>query len=184
MHWLDITILVVLALAALLGARSGFLGQLVRLVAVALGLYAAARLNDSASAWLEEHTPSEQLPWLPHVAAFVGVFVAVLLVGLGLAALLENGVKAAKLQGINYIFGAAFGCVKAGAVVGLLALALATYLPSASQEVLDDSSLAPFLSRGVQRGFDVFPQSLKDNVLAQLHALEDFGRSELPLAGE
>ena len=39
MHWLDVTILVVLAIGALFGARSGLLWQVARLVTFGVSLY-------------------------------------------------------------------------------------------------------------------------------------------------
>ena len=64
MYWLDSTILALLAIGALVGAWTGFLWQVARILSLALSLYAAILANDDAGlgdrlrAWREAQTGS------------------------------------------------------------------------------------------------------------------------------
>jgi membrane protein required for colicin V production len=178
MYWLDIAILGVLLLAAVFGAQSGLLGQVARLLALALALYGSVQLNGAVTGWLEPSFPPEAAAWLPQLIAYAVVFLAIYVSLLALTMLLEHGVKVAQMQGVNRSLGAVLGVVKAGLIVGLVVLGLTTYLPSVCGETIEKSSLAVFLRQSVQRTFDAVPQPYRDNILAQLRQLEELGAGE------
>jgi uncharacterized membrane protein required for colicin V production len=175
MYWLDIAILAVVILATLLGVRTGFVGQVARLLALGVALFGAVRLNAWATPLLERSVFQEAVfadapAWLPRATAYAAVFLAIYVVLLSITLLLERGVRAAQVQWLNRTLGAGLGALKAGLILGILFLAAAAYAPDLSQEPLDKSSLAPHLSGGVKRLFEAVPEEYRESLLAQLRA--------------
>ena len=78
MNWVDILVLVVLALAGLWGFRAGLLRMLLPLVAVAVGLFLASRFAGPVGRLFSPlaHGQNAQT-----IAAFITIFVLVLLAG-------------------------------------------------------------------------------------------------------
>ena len=171
MNWLDIAIMTILALAALLGARTGLVGQIARLAALVTGVYGAIRLNDRVSPLLAEAMP-EAPDWLAQTLAYAFVFLVIYALLLTITLLLERGVKVASMQGLNRFLGSALGAIKAGLILGLVFLALAAYLPDICGQTLQRSVLAHYLSGGAQRLVDAIPEEYKDGLRAQLRQLE------------
>jgi membrane protein required for colicin V production len=170
MYWLDTAILAVLAVAALLGARAGFVRQVARLVGLGVALYGAVRLHDRVAPWLEESVLAEAPAWVVRVASYAAVFVAIYAGLLLLALWLDRGFRAAQARWLDRVLGAAFGAFKAGVVLGIAFLALATFAPEASRDFADRSSLAPHLGEGVRRLYETIPQVYRDRFQAQLRA--------------
>ena len=52
MHWLDITLLIVLGIGAAMGFCSGLLWQIARVVSLAVSLYVAVVVNADAADWI------------------------------------------------------------------------------------------------------------------------------------
>jgi uncharacterized membrane protein required for colicin V production len=175
MYWLDIAIVAVLVLAALLGARTGFVGQVARLLALGVALFGAVRLNAWATPLLRESLFQDALfadapVWLPRATAYAAVFLAIYLVLLSITLLLEHALRAAQVQWLNGALGAGLGTLKAALILGVLALAAAAYAPDLSQPALEKSTLAPQLSGGVRRLFDAVPEEYRESLLAQVRA--------------
>jgi membrane protein required for colicin V production len=171
MYWLDIAILAVLTLAALLGARTGFVGQMARLVALAAGLYGAFRLHDRVVPLLEQSLLTEGPAWLVHAAAYAVVFLAIYAVLLTLTLFLDRGVRAAQSRWLDRSLGAILGAVKAGLVLGLLLIVLTAFAPDLGQEVTEQSSLAPRLGAGTQALFQVIPVEYRESWQAQIRSV-------------
>jgi membrane protein required for colicin V production len=171
MNWLDTAILAVLALAGLLGARTGLVGQVARLAALVAGLYGAIRFNDRVTPLLAEAVVDAP-PWLAQALAYAVVFLAIYAVLLTVTILLERGVKVARMQWMNRILGSALGAAKAGLLLGLLFLALHTYLPEFYPDTLKGSTLVPYLSASARKVVDAIPEEYRDNLRAQLRQLE------------
>jgi membrane protein required for colicin V production len=171
MYWLDIAILAVLALAALLGARTGFVGQLVRLVSLAVGLYGTIRLHDRVTPLLEQSVLAEEPAWLIHGAAYAVVFLTIYAVLLTLTLFLDRGVRAAQTRWLDRILGAILGAVKAGLILGLLLVALTTLAPEISQEVTERSSLAPRLGVGAQTLLRIIPEEYRNSLQAEIKSM-------------
>jgi membrane protein required for colicin V production len=170
MYWLDTAILAVLVLTAVLGARTGFVGQVTRLLALGLALYASVRLHDRVAPLLEQSVLAEAPAWVVRAAAYATAFLAIYAVLLTLALVLDRGVRAAEARWLDRVLGAALGAAKAGLVLGLVFLALAALAPDVSQEVAEKSSFAPRLSAGVQGLFEAIPAQYREGLQAQLRA--------------
>jgi membrane protein required for colicin V production len=150
MYWLDTTILAFLLLGAIFGALSGLLLQLARLVGFAIALYTAIRVNDGAADFLQRNFVQEAEPWVARTLAYIGVFLLVYLTIFVLTLILERGMRAARLQAINRVLGAALGALKAGLILGAIFLGVVNYPHPATRDMMRKSILAPALARGTE----------------------------------
>src|SRR5262245_39811377 len=100
MNWLDITLLVVLGLGAILGARTGLLWQIVRIFSLLTALYGCVYYHGHASQLLGEHL-SGTSPFLVNLLAYAFIFAVVYLVVFLIAYILENGLKLARLKPLD-----------------------------------------------------------------------------------
>src|SRR5262245_23094209 len=120
MNAVDILVGVVIVLAALRGFFRGLLREVFGLLAIGVGIVAAAQWGAAASAALESTLPQPVL--VRDALGFVGVFlianVATNLVGLAL----DRLVSALLLGGVNRAAGALFGAAKATVVAAIALL--------------------------------------------------------------
>jgi membrane protein required for colicin V production len=176
MYWLDTTILVVLGLAALLGAISGLLWQLLRLVGFGVAVYAAVFGNDWASNVLRQTLLRDADPIAVRAVAYGVVFVGVYLALFLLTFLLERALKAAKLKALDRLLGALLGAAKAGLILGAIFLGLANVPHPQAREMLNRSLLAPVLADGVNLVLLAIPQEYKSQLQDGLRGLRDASR--------
>lgn len=105
MNWLDILLLLILALAAWKGFRRGFLIELASLLGLVLGIWAGVHFSDRVTAALDLE--------VKHAAvAFLITFVLVLLLVLLLGHLLTKLIDIAQLSLPNKVAGIAFGVLR------------------------------------------------------------------------
>jgi membrane protein required for colicin V production len=163
MYWLDLVLLLVLGLGALLGARSGLLWQVARVVAFAAAIYACLRYHTVAAGWLLQNisglTPS--LLWL---LAYGITFLAVYLICFLVFYALEKALRAAHLKLMDRVLGAVVGVVKAGLLAGAILLGLALYATPESDSTLAPSKVASVLLRGMRVVIVAVPQDYKDRL--------------------
>lgn len=127
-NWIDVVVLFILVLMTALGAWSGMIRSLFRLLAWAGGLAGSWFLGDTVALWLQTNIAA-----LPHFAArfagsvlaFVLPFVVLILIG----SLLHRAVKKSPLGGANRAGGAALGLLK-GLILSLLCLFLLGLVPA------------------------------------------------------
>jgi membrane protein required for colicin V production len=175
MHWLDITLLIVLGIGALLGARSGLLWQVARIVTFAVAIYVCLYYHDYAASliapYLTEGTPATVSTVAGYVVSFLGVY----LVLYGITLILEKMLKAAKLKTMDRLLGAGFGLLKAGLLAGAVLMGMAVFAAPQTDEMLADSRLAPVFLQ-VMRGVIVaVPRDYKDQFTAALDRIKQVG---------
>ena len=88
---------------------------------------------------------------------FLGVYSVIFLAAL----LVERGVRAARLQGLNRSLGALLALGKMGLLLGAIAYALQKLPVEAAREPLEESAIAPLLARGVELGLRLVPEEQK-----------------------
>jgi uncharacterized membrane protein required for colicin V production len=180
MHWVDNTIVAVLAVAAVLGAYSGALMQLCRLLGLAVAIYAAAALNSGVTAWLVEAAGGKADERSCMFGAYGAVFIGVYLAAFLLTLLLERCVKVAQLQYLNRGLGAAFAVVKMGSVIGAVCYGLQQMPQPAIHEALDDSAMAPMLVKSVEQAVLAVPEEYKTELVNRWNQV----REALPRNGK
>jgi membrane protein required for colicin V production len=147
MGWLDIVLLVVIAIATLLGLRIGIIKAVLSLAGVIIGVILAGRF----------YVPlSEQLTFIPHaggakIVAFAIILVVVMIIAGVAASLLKWAASVVMLGWVNHLGGALFGLVLGATLCGAL---LATWVHFLGiGETIADSALARVL-------LDYFPMVL------------------------
>jgi membrane protein required for colicin V production len=139
MHWLDIVILVVIAISAFMGLRIGLIKAVLSLVGVIVGVILAGLF----------YVPlSEQLSFIPHagaakIVAFIIILVAVMVIASILASLLKWAVSIVMLGWVNRAGGAIFGLVLGAIFCGALLATCAKFL--GIEAIISDSRLAAVL---------------------------------------
>ncbi len=139
MNWLDIVILVVVAIATFLGLRIGIIKAVLSLAGLIVGIILAGLY----------YVPlSERLPFIPQadvakVVAFAIILIGVMVIVSVLAKLLKWAASAVMLGWVNRLGGAAFGLVLGALLCGALLATWARFWGVA--EIISDSSLAVIL---------------------------------------
>jgi membrane protein required for colicin V production len=146
MNWLDIVILVILAIAAFTGLKAGIIKVLFTIVGIIVGVILAGRFSDDFAGVLTFIDPD----WAK-IAAFAIILVAVLVISGILAALLSKLISLVLLGWVNRLAGAILGIV-VGAIFCSAILAIwVKYLGIG--DAVSGSALARFL-------LDTFPIAL------------------------
>jgi membrane protein required for colicin V production len=160
--WLDIVILIVMALSVLSAVRKGFSREVIGLAASVFGLILGLWFYGSASVYFEPYVSS------PEIAKFLGfgaVFLAVLSAGALLGWVVSRFLKKTGLSWVDRSLGAAFGIVR-----GLLfSLALVTimvaFAPGSSAasppSAVVQSRLAPYVMEASHVLTAIAPHDLK-----------------------
>ena len=105
MNWLDIVVIVVLAISTFLGLRTGIIKAVLSLAGLIVGVILAGRF----------YVPlSEQLPFIPQadvakVVAFAIILIGVMVIAVVLARLLKWAASVIMLNWVNHLGGAIFG---------------------------------------------------------------------------
>lgn len=174
MHWLDVTLLVVLAVGALFGARSGLLWQVARLVTFALALYVCVYFHDPATAVIATYLTGTASV-VPSLLAYAVLFLAVYFVLYGFTLLLQRALKASRLKALDRVLGAGFGSLKAALLSGAVLMGVALCAFPQTDTALADSAVAPLLLQGMQALAVAVPQNYKNQVNEALQRVKKAG---------
>jgi membrane protein required for colicin V production len=183
MHWLDLTILVVLAIGAIFGARSGLLWQVARLVTFGVALYACIYYHQAAQDLMAAYL-TDASPLLLSGLSYVVTFLAVYLVLYGITLLLERGLKRTRLKTLDRILGAGFGFTKAALLIGAVLMGLAIYPTDQTDAVLANSLLSPMLLQGMRAVTIAVPQEYRDQLNASLERIKKEGADKAGRLGD
>ncbi|HVS36139.1 MAG TPA: CvpA family protein [Gemmataceae bacterium] len=165
MYWLDTTILVLLAAGAGLGAWTGLLKQIVRVVGLVAALAAAVFFHGTAADALRKSVLQGSDPMLADGVAYVAVFLGVLLAFQVTAMLIDRLLKAVKLKWADRVLGCIVGGFKTALILGALALAAMAFPPNdATIDALKHSQIAPVLARGAYLAWQAVPPSYTERL--------------------
>lgn len=167
MHWLDILLLLVLAVGAAFGARTGLLRQVARIASFGVALYACLSFRRPALALLDLVMEGGTEVVREAVAGAV-TFVVVYGFLYGLTLLLDARLRKSSLKVADRILGAGFGLVKTGLLAGAALLLVAVVADADTESALGRSRLAPVLLRGVRLTLAAVPPSYKEGAEAAL----------------
>jgi len=167
MNVVDIAILVLLALSAIAGFRSG----LIRCVFSLLGLIAGIVI----ASWNYKHFAGELAQRLHSVAvaeavSFCLIALAVMLVA-GLIGMLVKGVvHGIGLAWLDKFLGLFFGLLRGALLVTLCIVVLAAFFPDTSW--LGNARLSRYFLGSAHLTTHMTPEELKDKIMHGLHVLE------------
>lgn len=157
MNWLDIVLLVLLAVTFILGIRKGLIRQVVGIAAVIIGLIVAV-YNYSYIADFYMDLVSNRV--VSQLLGFFTVFIAVLLVGWLVAALLSK-IMIGPLKFLNHILGGILGLLKGILIAGVIVFALLVF--PVDKRALRQSELAPYCFKITEAIYYLIPESLKQD---------------------
>jgi len=116
MSWLDIILIVVIAIATLLGFRTGIIKAVLSLAGVIVGVILAGRYSVLLASQLSFITSEG----LAKIVAFAIVLVGVMVVAVVLASLLKWAASVMMLGWVNHLGGAVFGLALGAILCGAL----------------------------------------------------------------
>jgi membrane protein required for colicin V production len=141
MTWADWAIIVVLGLSALISVVRGFVKEIVSLLIWLAAAVIASIFHDQLASLMSDliDTPSLRM-----LAAWIILFVAVLLVGSILNYLLGKLVKATGLSGTDRLLGLIFGAIRGLIIVMVILIILPKILPVMEDQWWLESTLIPY----------------------------------------
>ena len=155
MNWLDIVLILILAIPAVIGLWRGLLKTVVPMIGIVLGVYLAGQFYSPVSNWLSVWLES---PAQSRIVAFLIIFVVVLLITMILAWQLRKVLNIFLLGWIDHIGGLLFG-LAIGAIVSAVAVSLFAKFPFAGVEaIIQDSALAVFLLNSFPFVLSILPE--------------------------
>jgi uncharacterized membrane protein required for colicin V production len=173
MHWLDSTIVALLAATAVLGAWSGLLMQAFRLAGFGASLYAATCLNAWGTNVLGSGVMRGVETRVASATAFAATFLVIYLTIFLLTLLLERGVRATQLQYLNRALGATLALAKMAAILGALAYGIQQLPFEPAKQVVDESVVAPLLARSIEQCVRLIPDDCKNEWLANWQQVQE-----------
>ena len=156
LNWIDITMIIVLSLALIIGLIKGLMRQLIGIAAILAGVILAVVYYPYA-AELYLRFVSRNL--LAQFLGFLTILLFVMAVGWVIAAILSKLIKG-PLRMVNHVLGGAFGVMKGVLICGIFIFAMFVF--SISSEALKESVLAPYCIKMTKVAVDLIPQGLKD----------------------
>ncbi len=139
MNWLDIVIIILIALSTLIGLKMGLIKAGLSLAGLIIGVILAGRYH---LALAEKLTFIPQVS-LANVAAFAIILIGVMLMAAIVASVLKRITSMVMLGWVNYLGGAAFGFVTGAIFCSALLAISAKFL--GIEGSLASSTLAPLL---------------------------------------
>jgi membrane protein required for colicin V production len=155
-NWLDILLLLILAVAFVLGVIKGLIRQVVGILAVIVGLILAMAFYPAAASAVSTLIKNENVA---HFAGFLTIFVVVLVVGWLIGRLFSKAIKG-PLKWLNHGLGGFLGLVKGALIGGILVFAMLVF--PVSSTALQDSTLAPYCVEVTRNIIDLIPKELKE----------------------
>jgi membrane protein required for colicin V production len=160
MNWLDILLAIILLACMVRGFRRGFTRQIVGLVSVVVALLLGAWFYGIPAAWVAPYLSS---PMLAAAAGFAAVFLAVMLLGGFVSAVVQRFLKFTGLSVFDHALGAGFGLLRGllvsiAIVMGAMAFSRGDHPPRAIVE----SRLAPYVVEAAHVAASMAPHDLKE----------------------
>ena len=153
----DFVIIGIVVLFTFRGLWVGFLRQITTLVALLVGYFIAGQYHDKLFPFLREVTDNPHAVfWTSYVILFVLTYVVTMLLGKGLARVVELTIAG----WFDKLLGGALGVVKAGVLIVLLNMVLSGIL-APENTMLRDCYLAPYLEQGTK----IFRSVIKDDTI-------------------
>ena len=142
LNWVDWIIIVVLTLSTLISLWRGFVREALSLAAWIVAFVAASVFADSVAALLSGVIDNATGRY---IAAYVVIFVGVLILGTLLNALMAKLIRLTGLSGLDRLLGTLFGFTRGLIVVLVLVFIAQQLLPKQDQRALLESEIMPHL---------------------------------------
>ncbi len=142
MNWVDLLVILIVAVATFSSARAGLVRQALALIGFVAGLYAALTHHLTLASMLQTALPD---PAIAKVAAFVIIMVGVWIAFAVLAGIVRSILRASGLAWVDHVSGMVLGLV-AGLLLSICILLLFVRIPiTAIHTTVHESTLATWL---------------------------------------
>ncbi|MFW6136897.1 MAG: CvpA family protein [Candidatus Aminicenantaceae bacterium] len=155
-NWLDVGLLLILAVFFMVGIIKGFVRQLIGLAAIAAGLAAALIYYPQAAVLFEPLVAREVFS---HFLAFAAIFLIFLCLGWLISRMTGRAIKG-PLKFFNHLLGGGLGIIKGVLLCGIICFSLLVF--SVAPGTLKESSLAPLCLEITRYAVDIIPRELKE----------------------
>jgi membrane protein required for colicin V production len=167
-NWLDIAILLSVAMSAFTGLRAGLARVVVGLAASLTGLLAGFWCYRLVGAKLSGFIAT---PALANLLGFLIIFAGTILLGALLAALLSRLFQWVGLSWFNHFLGGVAGALRGIVIVASLLAFVVAFSPSPMPDALAKSQLLPYAAEVSSGLAALAPRELKDAFTQQLENL-------------
>jgi membrane protein required for colicin V production len=152
----DWVILAVLLVSVVQAASAGFFQEACGIAGLVFGYLLAAWQYRRLAEWFSPHLKS---PWLGEIAAFLVIFLAVMIVA-GIAGRIARWImKEAGLSFLDRLLGGALGLLRGCLLVAVVLMSMATFTPTS--KLLAGSQLAPYFLVAGRAAIWVAPSELR-----------------------
>ena len=154
-NWLDILLLVIVAITIIIGAVRGFIRQIIGLLAVVVGLILAVKYYSYGS----EIFKFIRNDVLAQLLGFFLIFVVFLCIGWVINILLAKALRG-PFKSLNRLLGAGFGLIKGVLICCVVVFGFLIFPINA--KALEESQLSPYCIEIAKTAYILIPQELKD----------------------
>jgi membrane protein required for colicin V production len=166
MNIADWSILFVLLVSVAVAASEGFFHQAFGLAGLIIGYLLAAWQYHRLAEWF---APNLKSPWLGEIAAFVLIFVGVVIVAGIAGRIVRWAVKEAGLSMFDRMLGGLLGLVKGSLFVAVILMGMTAFTPTS--RLLEGSELAPYFLVVGRAAIWVAPSTLRSKFYQGLDVL-------------
>ncbi len=175
MHWIDILILLILAIAIGTGFWRGFIHETLSLLSWVAAFIVARVFAPDVAHWLQQHIESEALILL---LSWVIPFISTFLIFSLLKVLLISLINIAGLRPVDRMLGAVFGAMKGVLLVTAIVLVIQLVLSRSGEPFKTDSKLIPHfqvVALWMLKTLDQETELNFDNVIGRVGRMIDSG---------
>lgn len=166
MNIADWSILFVILVSVVVAASEGFFHQAFGLAGLIVGYLLAAWQYHRLADWL---APNLKSPWLGEIAAFVAIFVGVVILAGIAGRIVRWAMKEAGLNVFDRMLGALLGLVKGSLFVAVILMGMTAFTPTS--RLLEGSEFAPYFLVVGRAAIWIAPSQLRDKFYQGLDML-------------
>jgi membrane protein required for colicin V production len=160
MNWLDVVLVLILAVSVAASYRKGLSREIIGLASVVLGLVLGCWFYGNVAAYLARYLSSRALA---NFLGFLIVFCGVMIVGGIVSSIVGRFLKVTGLSFFDHLLGAAFGVVCGVLIAAAVVMALLAFAPAGPPpQAVVDSRLAPYAATTAGVFVAMAPRELKD----------------------
>jgi membrane protein required for colicin V production len=157
MNGLDWTLLLVILISTLLAMAQGFVLEVFGLAGLLVGYVLAAWEYPRVTPLFANYVSS---PWVADIAAFLTIFLCVVLLAGALARIVRWAVSGVGLRWFDRVLGGVFGMVRGVAIAAVVVMAMAAFVPTSP--ALNHSALSPYFLVLSRTATWIAPPELRD----------------------